>query len=88
MPKVKRDDEPDLLTLLEEQDAGPPACPHASSVGVRSGHAWAHEDDPASDYYEEWVHSDPRCRKPAIPGRKQPFPTMGWSRELQKDVPL
>jgi hypothetical protein len=79
----------DLLTLLAEQESGPRACPHVFSVGVRSGHAWVHEDDPASDYYEEWVHSDPRCRRSAFPGAyKQPFPKMGWSRKLQKDVPL
>lgn len=89
MTKKPKIEEPDLLTLLEEQEHGPPACPHVFAVGVRSGYAWAHEDDSASDYYEEWVHSDPTCRRSAFPGKnKQPFPKMGWSRKLQKDVPL
>lgn len=89
MPKrTAPDPEPDLLMLLEEQEHGPPACPHRFSAG-KYGSAWAHERDPASPYYEEWVHADPRCRRSAFPGQyKQPVPKMGWSRELQKDVPL
>lgn len=78
----------DLLDLLAEQENGPLACPHRFSAG-KHGYAWEHEADPNSPYFEEWVHSDPRCRRSAFPGKnKQPFPKMGWSRELQKDVPL
>lgn len=74
MPKAKKrtKPEPDLLTLLAEQEAGPPACPHAASVGPRSGSGWAYETDPASAYYQEWVHAGKgECRRSAFPGRKQ-----------------
>lgn len=82
-------DEPDLLDLLTEQEQGPLPCPHVFLVGKNHNGGWVHERDPASPYFQEWVHSDPRCRRSAIPGHhKQPLPTMGWSRELQKDVPL
>lgn len=65
-------DEPDLLTLLDEQEHGPPPCPHAASVGPRSGSGWAYETDPASAYYQEWVHAGKgECRRSAFPGRKQ-----------------
>lgn len=80
-------DEPDLLTLLADMESGPAACPHVFSS--RSGQGWTHEKDPASPYFLEWVHSDPTCRRSARPGHyKTPLPKMGWSRELQKDVPL
>lgn len=88
MPKRAPEPEDDLLTLLAEQEAGPRPCPHVFSVSPRGRHGWVHEDDPASPYYEEWVHSDPTCRRSAKPGNKQPFPKMGWSRKLMKDVPL
>lgn len=79
--------EPDLLTLLEEQATGPLPCPHRFSAG-KHGSAWVHEDNPDSPYFEEWVHSQPGCRRSAFPGKyKQPFLTVGWSRKLQKDVP-
>lgn len=90
MPRKPRTavQEPDLLSLLAEQESGPPACPHRFSAG-KYGSAWVHETDPASPYYTEWVHSLPGCRRSAFPGKhKQPLPTMGWSRKLQKDVPL
>lgn len=78
----------DLLTLLAEQESGPRPCPHRFSAGKR-GFGWAHETDPASPYFEEWVHNDPACKRSAFPGKnRDPIPTMGWSRELQKDVPL
>lgn len=81
-------DGPDLFDLLDEVENGPPACPHVYSAG-KNGHGWTHEQDPASSYFLEWVHSDPACRRSAHPGKtKTPMPTMGWSRELQKDVPL
>lgn len=81
-------DEPDLFDLLDEQENGPPPCPHVYRVG-KGGSGWAHEQDPASPYFQEWVHSDPSCRRSARPGHSRtPVPTMGWSRELQKDVPL
>lgn len=90
MPKRTQqpDDEPDLFDLLEEQERGPLPCPHVGGVG-RGGSGWTHQRDPKKPYFLEWVHSDPRCRRSAFPGKfKTPLPTMGWSRELQKDVPL
>lgn len=82
-------DGPDLFDLLDEQENGPKPCPHVYSVGAHGKYGWTHESDPKSDYYLEWVHADPACRRSAIPGHyKQPLPTMGWSRKLQKDVPL
>lgn len=83
--KPSKDPEPDLLTLLAEQEDGPPACPHASA-GRKEG--FVQDLAPGSPYYAEWVHASPTCRRSPIPGLKQPVPTMGWSRELQKDVPL
>lgn len=81
------DDGPDLFDLLDEIEHGPPACPHVYSVGRGSG--WVHEQNPTSPYYLEWVDSNPACRRSAFPGKhKTPMPKMGWSRELQKDVPL
>lgn len=81
-------DEPDLFDLLDEIENGPPPCPHVYRVG-KGARGWTHENDPASPYFQEWVDSDPSCRRSARPGtNKQPFPTVGWSRELQKDVPL
>lgn len=81
-------DGPDLFDLLDEIEHGPPACPHVSAVG-KNGAGWTHETTPGSPYFLEWVHGDPACRRSAHPGaHKQPLPTMGWSRELQKDVPL
>lgn len=89
MPRSQPNDEPDLLDLLAEQESGPRPCPHRFSVGPRSGSSWVWENDPSSPYYTEWVHSDPRCRRSSFPGKsKTPAPTMGWSRKLQKDVPL
>ena len=77
---------PDLLDLLQEIEEGPLPCTHP--VGVKNG-GFAMENDPTSDYYREWVHADPACRRSAHPGKfKYPPPTMGWSREQQKDVPL
>lgn len=81
-------DEPDLFDLLDEMENGPPGCPHAYAVG-KNGHGWTHEKDPNSPYYMEWVDSNPACRRSVRPGtNKQPFPTVGWNCELQKDVPL
>lgn len=81
-------DGPDLFDLLGEIEQGPPACPHVWAVG-KNGAGWTHDSAPDSPYFQEWVHGDPACRRPAHPGaNKQPFPAMGWSRELQKDVPL
>lgn len=78
----------DLLDLLDEQEHGPSPCPHRFSAGKR-GHAWVHEDDSASPYFQEWVHADPACRRSAFPGQhQQPFPTVGWDPKRQKDVPL
>lgn len=83
MPK----NSPDLMTLfdlLDEQENGPKPCTHASRVS-----GWSLETDPESPYYLEWVDPDPRCRRSVKPGHyKQPPPTMGWSRRLQKDVHL
>lgn len=91
MPRTRTapaSDEPDLLTLLAEEEHGPLPCPHRFSAG-KHGSAWVHESDPTSPYFEEWVHSLPSCRRSAFPGKnKQPFPKVGWSRKLQKDVPL
>lgn len=88
MPRSTSSPEPDLFDLLDEQENGPKPCPHRFTAG-KFGSAWVHETNPHSDYYLEWVHADPRCRRSAVPGKtKQPLPTMGWSRELQKDVPL
>jgi hypothetical protein len=88
MPRATEPPGPTLLDLLEEQEHGPLPCPHRFAV-AKLGHGWAHESDPDSPYFEEWVHGDPACRRSAFPGRyKQPFPTMGWSRKKQKDVPL
>lgn len=76
MPRSKpqKVEEPDLLTLLAEQEQGPPPCPHRFSVG-KGGSGWAYETDPASPYYQEWVHSGTGehqlCRRSAFPGRKQ-----------------
>ena len=82
-------DEPDLLTLLAEQEHGPPSCTHRFIVGSKSRYAWVCETDPASPYHREWVHSDPACRRSSFPGKfKQVLPTTGWNRKLQKDVPL
>ena len=79
---------PTLLDLIAEQEHGPLPCPHRFSAG-KHGHAWVLETDPRSAYYMEWVHSDPNCRRSAFPGKnKETPPTMGWSRKLQKDVPL
>lgn len=81
-------EEDDLLTLLEEQESGPRPCPHVFSVGKGKTGGWVHERDPDSPYYLEWVHSDPNCRRSAIPGHsKTPLPDKVWSRKLQKDVP-
>ena len=86
--KQQTQDGPDLFDLLDEIEHGPPACPHAYSAG-KDGTGWTHERSPDSPYFMEWVHSDPACRRSVRPGHhKQPLPTMGWSRELQKDVPL
>lgn len=78
MPKARKIDEDqlDLLALLKEQAEGPLACPHVFRVGPnRDGYGWVHDLDPTSDYYLEWVHSDPRCRRSALPGKhKQPTP--------------
>lgn len=80
--------EPDLLDLLMEQEVGPLPCPHIVSVG-KDGTGWTHERNPKSAYYLEWVHSATYCRRSALPGHnRQPIPSMGWSQELQKDVPL
>lgn len=83
------DDGPNLLDLLEEQQSGPLPCPHVFAVGKSGNGGWVHQTDPKKPYFLEWVHSDPRCRRSARPGHsKTPLPTMGWSRELQKDVSL
>lgn len=91
MPRRNKAPEPDgddLLTLLAEQESGPRPCPHAFSVGAAKKWGWVYETDPNSDYYLEYVHSHPGCRRSAFPGKhKTPRPTIGWSRELQKDVP-
>ncbi len=89
MPKKPvTQDGPDLFDLLDEIEHGPPACPHVYATG-KDGTGWVHETTPDSPYFGEWVHSDPRCRRSALPGTsKQPLPGVGWSRELQKDVPL
>lgn len=82
------DDEPNLFDLLEEQERGPLPCPHVWRVG-KGGHGWRHQTDPARPYFQEYVHADPRCLRSAHPGHSiVPVPTVGWSRELQKDVPL
>ena len=88
MPKVKPANEgPDLLDLLDEIEQGPPPCLHHHNP--RNGGGWVHETDPDSPYFLEWVHSDPRCRRSALPGlHKTPMPTRGWSRKKQKDVKL
>ena len=81
-------DGPDLFDLLEEIEHGPPPCPHVYAVG-KNGSGWAHETSPGSPYFQEWVHGDAACRRSARPGtHKQPLPTVGWSKEHQKDVPL
>lgn len=82
--------EDDLLTLLAEQEAGPRPCPHVFSVGPRGdGQGWAWQMDPTKEFYLEMVHSNPGCLRPAAPGKvTRQAPTMGWSRKLQKDVPL
>jgi hypothetical protein len=83
--KPQTQDGPDLFDLLDEIENGPSPCPHL----VTKTTGWAHERDPRSDYFLEWVHADPNCRRSALPGHsKTPMSTMGWSRELQKDVPL
>ena len=79
-------DEPDLLDMIEEIEKGPLPCPHM--VTMANG-GWSHQRDPKKPYYLEWVHANPRCMRSKFPGKhKTPMPTMGWSRELQKDVPL
>lgn len=76
----------DLLDLLDEMENGPAACTHA--VGVKNG-GFVMENNPDSAYHREWVHADPACRRSTHPGKfKYPVPTMGWSREKQKDVKL
>jgi hypothetical protein len=79
-------DEPDLLDVIEEIEHGPLPCPH--SVNMKNG-GWAPQMDPKKPYYLEYVHGHPHCRRSKFPGKnKIKAPTMGWSRELQKDVPL
>jgi hypothetical protein len=86
--KQQTQDGPDLFDLLDEIEHGPSACPHVYAVG-KNGSGWVVETAPDSPYFREWVHSDPACRRSAVPGgSRAPVPTMGWSRELQKDVPL
>lgn len=88
MPRTALD-EPNLLDMLEEIEHGPMPCPHVVRVGAGKKDGWEHERNRRSPYYLEWVHSDPHCRRSARPGHsKTPLPTMGWSRELQKDVEL
>jgi hypothetical protein len=54
----------DIFAVLDEAENGPPACQHVAR-------GFALDADPKSDYYMEWVHSDPACRRSKFPGRKQ-----------------
>lgn len=84
MPKAQAPDLMTLFDLLDEQENGPRPCTHPAKVST-----WTLETDPESPYYMEWVDPNPNCLRSVIPGHSvQPLPTMGWSRELQKDVPL
>lgn len=87
--RSRPDDGDDLLTLLAEQESGPRPCPHGPSRGKNADYGWVVEKDPDSPYYREMVHNDPNCRRALNPGSLQyKLPTVGWSRKLQKDVPL
>lgn len=60
----------DIFAAIDEAENGPPPCPHAPNV--KSGYGFALEHDPRSEYYLEWVHADPACRRSKFPGRKEP----------------
>lgn len=55
----------DLFEAIDEAENGPPPCPHMPQ------HGFALERDPKSEYYLEWVHSNPACRRSKFPGRKE-----------------
>ena len=67
------EDQLDFLVLLKEQSEGPLACEHVFKVG-KDGYGWRHDLNPESPYYGEWVHSNPRCMRPAIPGHSKQIP--------------
>ena len=58
----------DLFSVLDEIENGPPPCQHVTAVG-KDGSGWAHETDPNSPYFKEWVHSKATCRRSAFPGK-------------------
>lgn len=71
MPKIKQvPGQIDLFDVIDEAENGPPPCPHFPSV--KTGRGWGLEMDPKSEYYLEWVHADPACRRSKFPGKKEP----------------
>ena len=70
MPK-QVDGQIDIFAVLEGKD-GPPPCPHIPNS--KQGHGYALEYDKTSEYYNEWVHADPNCRRSTFPGRKHDDP--------------